>query len=584
MHVQNSPSDIISLLTGRFRGRAAILLPTRALCTLLLALAAPAGAETYYVDSESGNDSNSGTSPDAPWKTLKKISRSRFAAGDTILLRRDRHWRETLVVSSSGSPERPILFSSYGSGSKPVIMRTEAFSDWTLTSELDKGKEGKKMIWGGRLPGLENSWGMVWKGLRVPSLRQYAGISVEDLSNGYFYAPLNSERFYFRNDSGEPGLAEIGARKEAIRIRNRSNVVINGIDVFGPGGRQTRGGATGFKAVSVDGDSHDITLRNISITHGNGFAVWAAPTTRNISYINLTVSDNGSTGIYMNSQGGTITGCKSYNNGRLATDKGDRGGIGSYKGSDLIIESNEVFNNGPEDGDADFEISMVGTGPVTIVRNHVHDCLQGCIQIAEGGDNSLIAYNIISRYGSAGRGRKSSPGHNSGIRIGGGRGGAKGVRIYNNILHGGRQPAGAQEAALYVGPYDNSGLDVRNNIFVDNSNRSIYVRSKAILENARFSNNLFSNLSNTLNWKEKALKTLQHWRTASGQGRGSVVGNPLFLNNSGTLSRESDFALQAASPAIDRGADVGLASDYDGNPVPNGMAPDIGAFEFYPRD
>jgi hypothetical protein len=44
--------------------------------------------------------------------------------------------------------------------------------------------------------------------------------------------------------------------------------------------------------------------------------------------------------------------------------------------------------------------------------------------------------------------------------------------------------------------------------------------------------------------------------------------DPLFLH------------LQNVSPAIDAGTDVGLTRDYDGNAVPQGLAPDIGAFEY----
>lgn len=550
-----------------------------ALCSLLLSFSAPLYSETFYIDSKHGADSSAGTSPNTPWKTLAKVNRSHFSAGDTILLRRNQRWRETLKVPSSGKPNQPILFGNYGEGSNPLIMRTETFSDWRL-SEPDSGKGKKKMIWSGRLPGLKNSWGMVRNGFRTPLHRQYADISVKDIRESYYYAPLNSGHFYFRHDSGKPGAVEIGARPRAIYIGNHSNIIIDGIDVFGPGGRNSPGSATGFWAVSIEGNSYNITLKNMSITHSNSIAVSATLTTRNIYYNNLLASENGGTGIYMNSQGGKISNCKSYNNGRLESDKGDRGGIGSYKGSDLVIESNEVFSNGPPIAGADFEISMVGTGLVTIIRNYLHDCLQGCLQIAEGGDNSLIAYNIISRFGSVGAQGKSSPGHNSGIRIGGGKSGARNVRIYNNVLHGGRQPVGGREAALYVGPYDNSGLNVRNNIFTGNSNPSIYVRGNAILKNTQFSNNLFSNLSNTLNWKENTLNTLQQWKVISKQGQNSLVGNPLFSNASGSFSRDTDFALQAISPAINNGADVELASDYNGNRIPHGEAPDIGALEF----
>ena len=485
------------------------------------------------------------------------------------------------MIPASGTPEEPILFGSYGDGKQPLIMRSEAFSDWTLMKQ-DSRSSTNQRIWVGKLPGLRNSWGLVWNGKRMPSYQQHIRIKPEDMADRYFFSPLNSGRFYFRNDSGNPGTVEIGARTEAIRIVDRHDIVIDGIDVFGPGGRPDAGSATGFMAVYIGGNSRNITLRNMSVTHGNSIAISAAVTTRAVSYVNLTTTQNGGTGIYLNSHGGKIVKCKSFDNGRLATDKGDRGGIGSYRGRDLTIESNEVFRNGPEGGTADFEVSMVATGPVNIMRNFVHDCIQGCIQIAEGGDNSLIAYNIISGYGTVKKEGKSSPGHNSGIRIGGGTGGARNIHIYNNVLHGGRQPASAVEAGIYVGPYDNSGLAIRNNIFSDNSNRAIYIRGRSRLGNFRITNNLFSSLVNALNWKEKEIRTLRQWKTYTGLDDSSVVADPGFHNDSGVFSDAADFKPRLGSPVIDAGADVGLDRDYDGSTVPTGSAPDIGAFEFTP--
>src|SRR5947209_1819541 len=49
--------------------------------TLLLAFSL--SANTYYVDSIAGNDSNNGTT--SPWKSLAKVSRSTFSPGDQVL-------------------------------------------------------------------------------------------------------------------------------------------------------------------------------------------------------------------------------------------------------------------------------------------------------------------------------------------------------------------------------------------------------------------------------------------------------------------------------------------------------------------
>lgn len=537
-------------------------------------------AETYYIDAETGDDRNSGITSTKAWKTLYRVNSANFSPGDKILFKRNQHWRGTLVVPSSGATGQPITFSAYGEGANPLVMRTHAFSDWELLTDRS---DGPAKIWTGKLPGVKNSWGLVQRGARAPVHAQHSDIAVEDMEDGHFYSPLNQGRFYFRSDTGNPGTVEIGAVPEAIRVKDKEHIVIEHIDVFGPGGRDTSGGSTGFKTISITGKSHDVVLQHLSITHGNSIGVSSDSTTSNITYRNLSAHDNAGTGIYMNARGGSITRCRSHDNGRLDSDKGDRGGIGSFKGSDILIESNEVFNNGPDNGSADFEISIVATGPVSLLRNYVHDCLQGCIQIAEGGDDSIIAYNIISRYGSV-KNRIPSTGNLSGIRIGGGKSGARQVKVYNNVVHGGRQPADARDAALYVAWFDNSGLQVRNNIFADNLNRHVYVRGNAEIGNGYFSHNLFSDISGKLNWKEKQVRDLKQWRTFTGAGNRSAVGDPLFENASGAFREGADFALRETSPAIDNGVFVGITRDYEGTVVPFGSAPDIGAIEAHASD
>ena len=46
----------------------------------------------YYIDSESGNDANSGESESSAWKTFANINRVIFQAGNRILLKRGSVW------------------------------------------------------------------------------------------------------------------------------------------------------------------------------------------------------------------------------------------------------------------------------------------------------------------------------------------------------------------------------------------------------------------------------------------------------------------------------------------------------------
>ena len=76
--------------------------------------------ETNYYFSDSGNDSNSGSQKN-PWKSLSKLSRSELTPGDSIFFNRGDSFFGELVVNGSGTASEPIVFTSYGSGDKPII-------------------------------------------------------------------------------------------------------------------------------------------------------------------------------------------------------------------------------------------------------------------------------------------------------------------------------------------------------------------------------------------------------------------------------------------------------------------------------
>jgi hypothetical protein len=101
---------------------------------LLLFLGAPlACASDYYVDCNYGSNGNSGTSPQQAWRTMLQVGISSFQPGDTINLRRDCTWNETLTPPSGGSSGSLIKIDSYGNGQPPRLTGYLPIADrwWT---------------------------------------------------------------------------------------------------------------------------------------------------------------------------------------------------------------------------------------------------------------------------------------------------------------------------------------------------------------------------------------------------------------------------------------------------------------------
>ena len=89
---------------------------------LLLLLGAPlACASDYFVDCNYGSNGNPGSSPQQAWRTMLQVGISSFQPGDTINLKRDCTWNETLTPPSSGNSSLLIKIDSYGNGQPPHL-------------------------------------------------------------------------------------------------------------------------------------------------------------------------------------------------------------------------------------------------------------------------------------------------------------------------------------------------------------------------------------------------------------------------------------------------------------------------------
>lgn len=73
----------------------------------------------FYVDSQSGLDTNSGSSASAPWKSLGKAQTATLQAGDTLYFACGSSFTGGIEITASGLPDHPIVLTSFGAGHAP---------------------------------------------------------------------------------------------------------------------------------------------------------------------------------------------------------------------------------------------------------------------------------------------------------------------------------------------------------------------------------------------------------------------------------------------------------------------------------
>ncbi len=75
----------------------------------------------YFVSSSGGDDSNSGLTPKASWASLDRVNLASLNPGDSVQFKSGDTFYGQLIIDESGTAERPILFTSYGSDRPAVI-------------------------------------------------------------------------------------------------------------------------------------------------------------------------------------------------------------------------------------------------------------------------------------------------------------------------------------------------------------------------------------------------------------------------------------------------------------------------------
>ena len=380
------------------------------------------------------------------------------------------------------------------------------------------------------------------------------------------------------------GVLEASQRQYCIYVNAKDYITVDGIDT-------EKAGAINIAAYNVNFTNSDYGIvQNCVTKYGFHSGVTLRSGSHDCLVYNVEASYNGPSGVgignwFVNSDDNEISNCYCHDNygsgitnhGAEATPDGPDGtwihhndssenggkGISNTLTTNTILEYNEVYGNGTADssnGDGiRFSAGDLETpwGTNNICRyNLVYDNKCRGINFTLEIDPQCY-YNILTNNGSEG--------HNSIVFWG-----YDGGEIYNNVVYN------AYQYALVMGDCQDANVIVKNNIFHTSQTRTagIYLYDNAASKHISDYNFIYGE---TYFGKIETGgdKNLADWQTATSQDANSSVADPLL-----TDPANDDFTLQVGSPCIDAGTDVGLTQDYLGNTVPQGSAPEMGAYEY----
>ncbi|MCK4553185.1 right-handed parallel beta-helix repeat-containing protein, partial [Candidatus Pacearchaeota archaeon] len=241
------------------------------------------------------------------------------------------------------------------------------------------------------------------------------------------------------------------------------------------------------------------------------------------------------------------------------------------------VKNNHVHHGGPGTNGGEGIDVKDGSSNGKVYKNHVHDLTDRIGMYTDAWDShtyNIDVYQNIVHHCIAGIDLASEAG-----------GLLENVNIYNNLFYDN------EECGIRFGDWSsarehpvknikvinnnlyNNGLGIwGGGIAIDNSDaEDIVIRNNIVSQNADFQILVSVSIPNLTVDHNLIDDYRGYWGEIYGDDY--VEGDPLFVNPS-----EADFHLQADSPAIDNGTDVGLTSDFEGNPIVG--LPDIGAYEY----
>jgi len=531
------------------------------------------GAAIYYVDSTGGNDSWNGQYPSyqggssGPWNSIEKVNsyagNPGFSDGDVVRFKRGEVFDDrTLGYATRYGSENvvfnvnSITFEDYGIGAKPFFNGDKEkpihISDPTLTSLTIRNIDISGQDW------------QLTKGVMI---------EIVDVDN------ITIDGIVGDGHVGSNGTnSSIGHC--VIRITKGDGVIeIKNCNLYnwGPSTIPTHNQCDAYAFIVDRRYSGSISVHDNIVHDINADAIQVRASTAPCEIYNNTWYNCGENAVDIKQSHNIDV---HHNNFYREPGFDGHGGVGGsqwpliniianveitgpYTSDDNIIRDNYMHDN---NGNPAVNIGWAVGGHLCsrnrIYRNRIENCSDYGIAFQLSATDTLIYNNIIidDTHGGIYASQPNS-----------------GNKVYNNSIY--LNDSSLTRYGVYIQDAANA-VDVKNNIVcLNNNNASTYslcvVRGSAY-PTVAYNNWYNSNNANRIYWKGTVYDSTEQaaWRDAGHPGE--LFADPQFVNPTA-----GDFYLQFSSPAIDAGINVGLTQDFYGRPVPQGSAPDIGAYEYY---
>ncbi|HDZ69234.1 MAG TPA: hypothetical protein ENH43_02310, partial [Phycisphaerales bacterium] len=490
--------------------------------------ASPALAATPYYVKNGGNDDADGLSDANAWATIYKVNQQTFAAGDEIRFKSGDMWRTSREVqrdaqlyTRSGDITGDVTYTSYGTGPKPLFlgsMERNNTTDWAASGTN------------------------IWTTLIETTPINYSSVVGNIIFN-------NGEFCGHREDS----IANLSAEREFYYDRDANTLYLYSSD----------NPATNYSDIECAIDLDMVNLNDVSYVKVN----------------NLDLRYGARHGVH-------ITGATNNPSHHITVSDCDISYIG---GGDQLYPLR--LGNGIQIWNS--------ANNIVVERNKVWEIYDAALTNQSGSDFAYNQYNIYFQYNVAWNSAYLYEylTENSSTTV-------DNIYVQNNTFvnagDGWSYPEDIRGYALRfwnaVGTVG-SNFQIRNNIIYQNNDNTFLGPENRcfILPTDIPELDLNNNSWYFYNWNVPTAGLIDYlgtvytvsgfsdYQAATGWDSNSIVASiaPDDANDPDFVDIASNnYRLQASSPCIDIGWDVGLTQDFDLNPIVPAGFPDIGAFEY----